>query len=146
MLLAGMGTCGWWRMRREALAVVEAEVQVIAQLELRALAEGDAEFYSTRCMRTIAVVAPAITLSTVPCWIGWPKGCSITCSFLRMTPPIMAGTSLRHVTCRPSSARAASPTVPSPTPARTRSVACSWHATHASGWASHPESGRVTPA
>jgi hypothetical protein len=44
-LAVGLGGSTWWRARREALATVEAEVQAVAQLELRALAEGDAELY-----------------------------------------------------------------------------------------------------
>jgi hypothetical protein len=44
-LAVGVGGTTWWRARREALATVEAEVQAVAQLELRALAEGDADLY-----------------------------------------------------------------------------------------------------
>jgi hypothetical protein len=44
-LAVGLGGTTWWRARREELAAVEAEVQAVAQLELRALAEGDAELY-----------------------------------------------------------------------------------------------------
>jgi len=45
LLLAGIGLYGWWRVRSAALAQVEAQVQTVAQLELRALAEGDTELY-----------------------------------------------------------------------------------------------------
>jgi len=45
VVLAGVGLIAWWRVRSEALAQVEAEVQAVAQLELRALAEGDTELY-----------------------------------------------------------------------------------------------------
>jgi len=44
-LAVGVGGTTWWRARRETLATVEAEVQAVAQLELRALAEGDADLY-----------------------------------------------------------------------------------------------------
>ena len=44
-LVVGVGGTTWWRAQREALATVEAEVQAVAQLELRALAEGDADLY-----------------------------------------------------------------------------------------------------
>jgi hypothetical protein len=44
-LVVGVGGTTWWRARREALATVEAEVRAVAQLELRALAQGDAELY-----------------------------------------------------------------------------------------------------
>jgi hypothetical protein len=45
LLSVGVGLYVWWCGRREALATVEAEVQAVAQLELRALAEGDTELY-----------------------------------------------------------------------------------------------------
>jgi len=44
-LVVGVGGTTWWRARHEALATVEAEVRAVAQLELRALAEGDADLY-----------------------------------------------------------------------------------------------------
>jgi hypothetical protein len=45
LLLIGVGLYARWRVRREALAAVEAEVRSVAQLEMRALAERDAELY-----------------------------------------------------------------------------------------------------
>jgi len=45
LVLAGAGLYAWWRVRREALKLVEAEVQAVAQLELQALAEQDAALY-----------------------------------------------------------------------------------------------------
>ena len=42
-VLAGVGVYAWWRVRRDALAAVEAEVEAVAQLELNAIAEGDVE-------------------------------------------------------------------------------------------------------
>ncbi len=45
VVLAVVRLYAWWRVRREALVEVEAEVQAVAQLELHALAEGDTELY-----------------------------------------------------------------------------------------------------
>jgi hypothetical protein len=45
LLLVGVGFYAWWHARRETLARIEAEVQAVARLELRALAEGDTELY-----------------------------------------------------------------------------------------------------
>ena len=45
LLLAVAGLYAWWRVRSKALIPVEAEVQAVAQLELRALAEGDTALY-----------------------------------------------------------------------------------------------------
>lgn len=45
VLLVGVGFYARWRARTAALAEVEAKVQAVAQLELRALAEGDTELY-----------------------------------------------------------------------------------------------------
>ena len=44
-MLVGVGLTVWWRSRRDVLATVEAQVQAVAQLELRALAEGDTDLY-----------------------------------------------------------------------------------------------------
>jgi hypothetical protein len=46
-LLAAGGLYAWWRVRRDALAAIEAEMQAVAELELRALATGDTELYLT---------------------------------------------------------------------------------------------------
>jgi Tol biopolymer transport system component len=45
LLLVGVGLYARWRAQRDALAEIEAEVRAVAQLELRALAEGDTELY-----------------------------------------------------------------------------------------------------
>ena len=45
LLLSGLGFRAWWRGRRAALNQIEAEVQAVARLELRALTEGDMELY-----------------------------------------------------------------------------------------------------
>jgi hypothetical protein len=45
LLLIGFGFRAWWRGRRAALNQIEAEVQAVARLELRALTEGDMELY-----------------------------------------------------------------------------------------------------
>lgn len=45
LLLAGVACYAWWHRRQGDLAKVEAEVQAVAQLELRALAERDTELY-----------------------------------------------------------------------------------------------------
>lgn len=39
------GVYGWWRRRQQALRQAEAQVERVARLELRALAEGDSELY-----------------------------------------------------------------------------------------------------
>ncbi len=45
LLLAGGAAYAWWRQRQATLAEAEAQVEQIARLELRALAEGDMELY-----------------------------------------------------------------------------------------------------
>jgi len=44
-ILALVGFYAWWHARHQALTRIEAEVQAVAQLELRALVEGDTELY-----------------------------------------------------------------------------------------------------
>jgi hypothetical protein len=45
LVMVGAGVHAWWRARQEALAAVEAKVQAVAKLEMRALAEEDVELY-----------------------------------------------------------------------------------------------------
>jgi len=45
LALVVVGLYAWWRVRREALRLVESEVQAVAQLELQALAERDVALY-----------------------------------------------------------------------------------------------------
>jgi len=45
LVLAGAGLYAWWRVRREALKMVESDVQAVAQLELQALAQRDVALY-----------------------------------------------------------------------------------------------------
>ena len=45
LALVGVGLYAWWRVRREALKMVESDVQAVAQLELQALAQRDVALY-----------------------------------------------------------------------------------------------------
>jgi len=45
LALVVVGLYAWWRVRREALKMVESEVQAVAQLELQALAQRDVALY-----------------------------------------------------------------------------------------------------
>lgn len=45
LLVAGGGVYVWWRQRQRRLDQAESQVQQVARLELRALAEGDTELY-----------------------------------------------------------------------------------------------------
>jgi len=45
LAVVGVGLYAWWRVRRDALKMVESDVQAVAQLELQALAEQDAALY-----------------------------------------------------------------------------------------------------
>jgi hypothetical protein len=45
LLLAAGGVFVWWRERQQTLAEAEAQVEQVARLELRALAEGDGELF-----------------------------------------------------------------------------------------------------
>jgi hypothetical protein len=45
LLLVGGGLVVWWRTRDKALAVIEADVQAVAELEMRALLDGDTDLY-----------------------------------------------------------------------------------------------------
>ena len=45
VLLVALGLYGWWRLRRQFLTEAEEAVQAVARLEMRALADGDAELY-----------------------------------------------------------------------------------------------------